>query len=180
MPKRPAPKRSAPEVMSPGTYLRMRREAAGLSLADVAKRLADLPCRIREITPDDIKALQARIATAEADRGNITVAYCALLRNVFAFDIEAYQQLLLKFYAPHLPGLPIPQLCRTCGCSWHDPCATAHGPCSWTEDPTLCTACAGGNAHERELATALADWPDAPAPEQAMTAQPGFDRGASL
>jgi hypothetical protein len=55
----------------------------------------------------------------------------------------------------HIPALaddalpiPIPSklgaVCRSCGCSYYDPCEDG---CGWAE-PDLCTACAGGGTHD--------------------------------
>lgn len=44
-------------------------------------------------------------------------------------------------------GQPVPEVatdrvCVCCGCSEHDPCETAEGPCGWAR-AELCTACEG-------------------------------------
>lgn len=128
-------------MLSPGTYLRKRREAAGLSIDDVAARLAGLPFPIRPATTTQVTQLTVLLDRAEADQDNLTVLKAALLRNVYCFDLAVYEQLLLIHYAGDGHGLPAPQVCTNCACSWHDACQTAHGPCSWSADPDLCTAC---------------------------------------
>lgn len=134
--------------MTPGTYLKKRREAAGLDLRQLAAGLAMLPWAIRPASRADIDRLVGHLENAEADRDNLTIDQAALARNLFAFDLDVYQQLLWRHYDPVARGspwsLPEPRVCRECACSWHDPCHTRHnGPCAFTErDPGLCTACA--------------------------------------
>jgi hypothetical protein len=112
--------------VTPGTYLRKRREAAGLSLDAVVAALVALPLA-RTVSPEDRARLAERIAEAEADRDNLIVPQVALLRQVVPLDGEVYNRLLVRHWAGPAAFLTAPQLCRTCGCSWHD--------------PNLCTAC---------------------------------------
>jgi hypothetical protein len=134
--------------MSPGTYLRKRREAAGLSVGDVARRLIALPVAVRRVSPDEIGRLTARLGWIEGDRDYLTESQAALLTEVLPMDGEVYLQLtLLHAIGPDRiawSGLPVPQVCRECACSWHDPCqprTSGDRPCSWSADPTLCTHC---------------------------------------
>ncbi|MDE8654797.1 XRE family transcriptional regulator [Novosphingobium album (ex Liu et al. 2023)] len=130
--------------MSPGTYLRLRREAADLPLPVLAAQVAGAPDRLRPVTAGDRLELQRRIEAAERDEAPLTMPQAALLRRAFPFELGVYELLLLRHQAGPGNCLPEPQLCRFCGCSWHDCCATTSGrPCAWVEgDPTLCTACA--------------------------------------
>ena len=132
--------------MSPGTYLRKRREAANLSLEIAAFRLATLPEAALPAQVGAIDRLAFRLADAEEDRAPLDLAQAGLLRRVYAFDLDAYEKLLLLHLAGPESGLPQPQLCRTCGCSWNDACLTGTGPCAWSDDPTLCTACVPATA----------------------------------
>ena len=123
-----------------------RRKAAGVDLRTVAHLLAALPMAVRPITPAELARLTDRLEAAEADTDNITVEQAMLLQNAFTFDIEVYEQLLLLHHCPWGSGLPVPQVCRECACSWHDPCLTpgrdgVKSPCGWTESD-LCTVCA--------------------------------------
>lgn len=129
-------------MLTPGTYLSKRRQAAGLTLPMVAEQLVALPWAIRRPSQHEVAQLVRRLREAEADRGNLTIIQAQLLRNVYPFDTEAYESLLLHHHTGHGCGLPRPQLCRECGCSWQDPCVSDLGSCAWTRhDPELCTAC---------------------------------------
>jgi hypothetical protein len=68
----------------------------------------------------------------------------ALLRRIFRFDLSVFELLLVHHSALTPSDLPEPQICRECGCSWHDACVRSGTPCAWMPgDPTLCTACRG-------------------------------------
>lgn len=149
-------------TITPGTYLRMRREAAGVLLRQTAltlcvelgPRASSPPHNPLGITYEaDIGEMFRRLVAAEADQDNLTIAQAAFLRRIFPFDMAVYEALLLNH---HGCPVPVPPICRTCACSWHDACRDpAHGPCAWSDTaPDLCTAC------ER-----AAEWPDAPLPE---------------
>jgi hypothetical protein len=128
--------RSAPPIaaialppLSPAEYLRLRRKAAKLSIAEVAARLA----------PDS--ALRGEAATflrLIEKPGNRVSRNDTLLRleAVFPFDPSVYTQLCDE------PADRHPQVCRGCGCSHWDPCDTdGRGPCAWSSAST-CTRCA--------------------------------------
>lgn len=133
--------------ISPGTYLRRRREAAGKSHGEVALALAALPWAVRPPEQRDVDLLIGGIEEAEADRDNLTVPQALLLRNVYAFDVDVYEELLLIHHAGPGSCLAVPQLCRVCACSWMDACVVspAHVEpvevCEWVEFD-LCSACA--------------------------------------
>jgi len=147
-----------PGVMSPGTYLRKRREAAGLDLRTTAARLAGLPWVLRAPSERDVGLLAARLGLVEADRWDLTRPQLDLVRTVIRIDPQVYEQLVQLHQAGPDSGLPIPSICRACGCTWFVACVDDDGhACSWAsaaED--LCTACAPA---------AQPDWPDAPQPE---------------
>lgn len=154
------------DLMSPGAYLRKRREAAGVALELLASQLAGLPWRIRAPESSDVARLVEKLEDAEADRDNLTVPQAALLLNVFTLDVEVYELLLLHFHArraPHLVrGLGVPRICAGCGCSDRDGCRTDRGVCAWAprsnlSDPEICTAC----ERAARLAAELAGVPDA-------------------
>lgn len=126
--------------MTPGTYLMKRRLAVGISLNEVARQLTVLHEAIRSPLPGDQSHLWARLAEAEADRDNLTLSQAALVRRIYPFDGTVYEALLMRHYGG--AALPLPRVCRACGCSWHDSCVTADGPCAWSDaEPNLCTAC---------------------------------------
>lgn len=115
--------------MTPGTYLRLRREAAELSITDVA-RLISPSSRWTQFNIAIIDLL-------EADLHLPTLGFIERLRGGFAFDRYIYRQLLCKLQ-------PTPEICLACGCSGLDPCDDElHGPCAWaTPAHDMCTACA--------------------------------------
>lgn len=127
-------------TLSPGTYLRKRREALRLGVKQAAANLAASPWAVRRATPDEVNRLMHRINAAEADRQPFTVDQARLLGNVFSLDIGVYEKLLALHADPTNPDLPHPQVCRGCACSFMDACVTDRGACSWAE-PDLCTAC---------------------------------------
>jgi hypothetical protein len=128
--------------MTPGTYLRKRREAAGFTVPRVAAALAGAPDRIRPIRPRDFDLLELVLEAVEADLLALTLPQAALLRRIFRFDLTTLELLMLHHGEVPLSDLPLPQICRVCACTWHDACQTEHGPCAWkASDPTLCTTC---------------------------------------
>jgi len=114
--------------MTPGTYLRKRREAAGLELADVALMLPTEPHM-------DALGRAEWLRQIEADQAPIGINVIAALRYAFAFDASVLQRLgdiRMK------PSLAAPRICRVCACSQHDACV---GGCAWV-DVDLCSSCA--------------------------------------
>ncbi|WP_052507961.1 helix-turn-helix domain-containing protein [Sphingomonas hengshuiensis] len=114
--------------MTPGTYLRKRRTAAGLSIEDVAALLPTEPH----------VDLRARV---EWLRGIEEGAYPAMtpntvlaMREAFPFDPDIVCWL---FALQNSPDLPAPRLCRICACSEEDACVPV---CSWVA-PDLCSSC---------------------------------------
>ena len=117
--------------MSPGTYLRKRREAAGLTLADVAAALATEP-RWSEI--DRLAWLTA----IERDVSPLALLDGSALMRVFPFD-----QTVLTHLQLGPPGLETPRfmLCQECACSAFDACRGDGPACHWAA-PGLCSRCA--------------------------------------
>lgn len=122
------------EILPPGDYLALRRQAAGLTVADVAAKIATAP-RLGEIDRADL------IASIEADARGATIHTIAALRSVYPFSIEVVARL-----AAIADGYPLdpPRLCRVCGCSEFDPCVSSVGgtrlACCWST-ADLCSAC---------------------------------------
>jgi hypothetical protein len=137
----PPPRRSRAAIlpptplaaMSPGRYLQLRREAAGLSISDVADRLVALDDKLmREEAAALIRLLE--LPTAKA-RFRATLDR---LRTIFTFDIAVYLQLTDE------PADRHPKICRGCGCTQWDACSDEHGhTCFWAE-PGLCSGCVEG------------------------------------
>ena len=140
--------------MSPGTYLRMRREAYGWTLDDIALMTETAPVAVCA------RRRAEWLGDVEQDRTPITADIVETSRGCFPFD-RAVLHLLVAIYAG--ADLVAPQICRVCACSSLDPCNDEEaGPCSWVSgDATLCTACATRSA------AAMADAPIAAEPPRA-------------
>lgn len=93
--------------MQPWDYLRLRREAARLSIDDVARRLSP-----RIATRTEAAALVTFFETRGVRvRQNRTLA---LLSNIYPFDPGVYRQLA------HEPADRHPPVCHGCGSSYWD------------------------------------------------------------
>lgn len=125
-------------VMTPGTYLRLRREASGLSVEDVAARIASDP-RLGE--RDRVEWLRQ----IERDEAPTNVDVAVALAHVFRFSPNILGRLLS--IAVGINGEETaPRLCRACGCSQHDACFDGHATCAWATDD-LCTHCQRESFH---------------------------------
>ncbi|MFA6125053.1 MAG: hypothetical protein WCS75_01405 [Sphingomonas sp.] len=114
--------------LKPSAYLKLRRVAAGLSIADVA----------RIIAPDNADRREAVALVALLEAGGSVARKPQTLRTLqraFRFDAAVYRQLAEAPVDRH------PTVCRTCGCSEWDPCQDGDGRCGWAS-PTACTRCA--------------------------------------
>lgn len=120
-------------AITPGTYLRLRREAAGLSIEDVASVIGTIPHM-------DALGRAGWLRLVEADETPIGANVVDTLRNVFRFD----QLVLLDLadIARGASGVPEPRLCRVCACSDADACVdpVTHVGCEWVA-ADLCSAC---------------------------------------
>lgn len=130
--------------MTPGTYIAKRREAAGLTREDVA------------LAFDSVPAVSARaraewLAQIEADIIPVPAGFIEAVSGVIAFDPAVLQALVDRHCAS--ADIRPPLICKTCACSWEDPCIDASGrACAWANVAgTLCTACA---PHPAAAATA--------------------------
>lgn len=125
-------------MMTPGTYLMKRRQAAGLSIDDVAERIGTAP----HLAQIDRKAWIDRI---ERGIDPISADVLATLRTAYPFiPTIAWRLLDRPRFSPE--DFSLPRLCRICGCSERDPCFLP-GPeprlcCAWAEED-LCTSCIG-------------------------------------
>ena len=114
--------------MSAAQYLRLRRTAAGLSIDDVAARLAP---RIADRA--EAAGLVRSLETPERyARARSTVDRFAA---IIPLDPDVYFQLVEE------PADRHPTICRGCGCSEGCPCTGDRGICSLALS-TLCTSCA--------------------------------------
>lgn len=124
--------------MTPGTYLRLRRTAAGLTVEDLALRIdTQVPVSARSraewigLIEDDVAVIGADVVQALRDLKRM---------DAFAFDPHVLWQLIAIHAGAEIDP---PAVCGRCGCSWNDPCADlGHDPCAWADPAeTLCTAC---------------------------------------
>lgn len=120
--------------LTPGTYLRLRRQSADLSIEDVAALVQTEP-RWSEI---DRVAWLLRI---EADVAAISPDVAKSLKSTFRFSWKILGQLIDHRSYGRDAGEP-PRVCNICGCSAHDACFDGHATCAWSGDLNLCTACA--------------------------------------
>lgn len=161
---KPLPPTALPAPMTPGTYLRKRREAAGVSLELAA--VAFMPCSNPPYFPPTLVAQVMDIARwlgeLESDQRHVDGLALIQLSGVVPIEREAYDRLV----ALHL-GVDVapPSICHRCGCGVLTACIErvesgipgcfAEHACAWSEtDPNLCTAC------ERREAQAAADLPE--------------------
>ncbi|CAN5370590.1 hypothetical protein BH10PSE14_BH10PSE14_04620 [soil metagenome] len=120
---------------TPGAWLKLRRQAARLSIADVAAMTATEP-RVAE----HVRA--GWLDLIEADAMPASFATIVALRHAYPFDLHVLEQLVaISLGAP----LPAPRLCRICGCSEHDPCEVAGAGCWWVRGD-VCSACSPDTA----------------------------------
>lgn len=119
-------------IPTPGRYLQMRRHASGLTIDFLALGLETAP-------PVSHRSRVELLAAIEADVQPITPGIAILLHQLFRFDPHVLDVLLLRAAGQ---AVNVPQICRGCGCTWFDACATSLGGCAWSQqDPSLCTAC---------------------------------------
>jgi hypothetical protein len=114
--------------VTPAAYLKLRREAAGLSVAAAARRLNG--GQSFEQAARLIRQLEAKGVTAR-DRETVIG-----LADAFPLDPDVYMQLC------GAPAHQHPSICRGCGCSEWDPCVSADGAhrCGWASR-AACTRC---------------------------------------
>jgi hypothetical protein len=105
--------------MSPGTYLRKRRDAAALGVIQAAASLATLAWP-RPVSVQEQARLSLRINDAEADVRPFALKELELLRNVFAFDVQVYLQLV----AIHEAALAATCTCRRSAAAARAPSST--------------------------------------------------------
>lgn len=158
---KPLPPTALPAPMTPGTYLRKRREAAGVSLELAAVAFipwppAGLPA-VRGALGTPLVALVLKIAAwlaeLENDQRHVDSLALTQLQGVVPFEREAYDRLVALH---HGVDVPPPSICRECGCGVLTACSDQGHACAWSEtDPHLCTAC-----ERREAIDAAADFPE--------------------
>jgi hypothetical protein len=117
----------APGPMKPGEYIRLRREAAGLTIPQAAKHFYK--------NPDHRADVEANLRTIELPHVKAKPHVSETLSRAFPFDDGVYRQLCEDPPEFH------PTLCRGCGCDAHNTCHNRDGSdCTITVDG-VCTAC---------------------------------------
>lgn len=157
---KPLPPAAQAVPMSPGTYLRKRREAAGLSLELAA--LAFVPwgrpvvfAKAWTISDRDellpmIRMVANRIDELERDLWVTDRTFTSVLARFIPLDVEIYDRLTVL-----TAGIDIgmPQICKSCGWTWAiaetyrvesciPGCFAEHANHFSDIDPDLCAACA--------------------------------------
>lgn len=118
--------------MTPGRYVQLRREAAGLSIEDAAARIGTEP------SVDGQTRAEMLIAIEAGDQP-LTDDVARALHPVFPFDSVVLATLCAIDAGRSVVA---PAICRQCGCSEWDGCILpVRRVCSWSE-PDLCSACA--------------------------------------
>lgn len=121
-------------------YVQLRRQAAGLSRDEVARRLAGMRVATAFHGEFTIAATRAdALALIEMlERPGALARYPQTIKAlgaIFPIDADVYQQLAND------PADRHPRICGKCGCSDHDPCTGPEGVC--TLEQGLCSRCAG-------------------------------------
>lgn len=141
----PTPRRSSPAAslpvdpvaMTPALYLRLRREAAGLTVAQAARRMFGGNAEKVDLAASLIRALETPGVRARID---MTLERLVV---AFPFDADVYRQLA------HDPADRHPRVCGGCGCTQDDACVSGdgHSTCGWQSGSrpgaALCTRCGG-------------------------------------
>lgn len=119
-------KENAP--LAPHAYLRLRREASGLSVKEAAAILAG--------DSHDVQRVASFIQRLETPgRTALYRSSVDYLRAAYPLDPAVYWQLVDEPPSRH------PRVCRGCGCSTHDRCSPGDDTsCAWAS-PTRCTRC---------------------------------------
>ncbi len=134
-------------AITPGTYLRLRRVAAGLSIDDVAMMIATEPRM-------DAIGRAEWLRLIEADVADIGAVAISALRYAFAFDAMV---LIRLGDLRTIPDLTVPRICINCGCSANDSCKTlGRCGCDWASED-LCTECVSGHPGEAEASPPIDD-----------------------
>lgn len=123
------PELFAPEPIRPWDYIRLRREAAGLSIAQAAR-----PFYQRD---DHRAGCEANLRVFESPQVTVKRIRDLDLQRAFPFDPDVYERLR------DLPPEQHPRICRGCGWDVWTPQSDRNGDdCAWSEAlPGYCTRC---------------------------------------
>lgn len=116
--------------MTPGTYIRRRREAAGVAIDDIALRLETVPAVSAMTRAEWLSAIEADVAP-------VPVSLVNALVHIVRLDETVLDALALAHAGV---AADVPRLCSKCACSEHDPCGAPGHECWWIADDQ-CSAC---------------------------------------
>lgn len=140
-------------MMTPGTYLKKRRVAAGLAIIDVAAMVRTNP----HLGGVDKVAWIHRI---EEDIAALSPDVITSLASAFSFSRLVLLDLItIRSFGPDAVGTA-PRLCMACGCSQNDACFVGEATCAWA-GPDMCTACAPTSIAVFDPRSSGKDSPDA-------------------
>lgn len=131
------------DLPSPGTYLRLRREAAKLTIDDVAAIFGTVPGVPLSARAEMMRSIEADLTPI----GDDVIRVLMTARELGSFAFDPLVLIRLVDVAANSPlQFGAPRLCRVCACSQYDPCyRTGLGghtvTCGWA-DTDLCDACA--------------------------------------
>ncbi len=125
------PQPFTPPSTTPGAYLKHRRQAALLTPADVAARIATEPRVGLHLRAEQIELIEADVQPAN-------FSTIVALHRAFPFDLGVLARLvaIAMGYA-----YDVPQICRICGYSDQDWFVPGTRSAGWDE-PDVCSSCA--------------------------------------
>jgi hypothetical protein len=112
--------------MAPGTYLQLRREAAGYTLSMLAHELLLVTGFGQSRAESDFRCLRLTLIAAEEGRMPHKRDRIELIRAFVPLDVSLY----LHLVECEQSGDPyrVDGICAVCACSFHDPCVLHVGP----------------------------------------------------
>lgn len=120
-----------PPTTTPGAYLKHRRQAALLTVDDVAARVSSEPRVAQHLRAEQIELI-------EADAQPATFATIVALNRVIPFDLGILARLVAISQGHNYSA---PQLCRICAHADQDWMIPGQRTAGWA-DPDLCQRCA--------------------------------------
>lgn len=118
--------------MTPGTYIRKRREDAGLTIEELVLRLETIPAVSAMTRAEWLTMMEADVAPPSVSAINAILNFVSLDENVLDTLVLIRAGVVI----------PSPQICGDCGCTEHDPCRSKDGtPVCWWITEDLCSRC---------------------------------------
>lgn len=151
IPHVPANDQPTATPLAPSAYLALRRKAAGYNIERLAKALVMVGLHGHDRpNMEELRAIQNRTRDLVALFERPGVVICNndtlnLIESVMPFDPAVYRQLAEGGADRH------PRICRSCGCSGHDPCITDNEVCQWITEEA-CSYCVERAADATQVA----------------------------